>query len=62
VDESNSRTNSRKQLISYYNTNGIRTLKKHVSANHSLIAKNIEEELNSPLKRNVEKKIKKEKA
>jgi hypothetical protein len=32
-------------------TNGITTLKKHVDANHSIIAKMFEEEIENPLRR-----------
>jgi hypothetical protein len=56
------RTNSRKWLISYYNTNGIRTLKEHVNTNHYFIVKKFEEELSSPLKGNVGEKSRKKKA
>jgi hypothetical protein len=35
----------------------ITTLKKHVNVNHSIITKMFEEELNSPLKRKVDKQL-----
>ncbi len=40
----------RKKLISYYKTNGITFIKKHVDANHSLIAQRFEEKMNNMLK------------
>jgi hypothetical protein len=40
----------RKRLISYYKTNGITFLRKHVDANHSLIAQRFEEKVNNKLK------------
>jgi hypothetical protein len=40
---SNSKTQKKKGLILYNTTNGITTLKKHVNANHSIIAKMFEE-------------------
>ncbi len=44
-------------LILYNTTNIITTLKKHVNVNHSIIAKMYEEDLNSPLKRKMEKQL-----
>jgi ribosomal protein L16 Arg81 hydroxylase len=38
----NPRTQVRKGLISYYKTNGITSLKKHVDANHFFIAQMFE--------------------
>ncbi len=46
-----------KGLFLYKTTNGITTLKKHVNANNSIIAKLFEEAINSPLKGKVEKKL-----
>jgi hypothetical protein len=49
----------KKSLVSYFKSNGITTLKKHVDANHKLIVKNFEEEANnlkSPLERQLAKK------
>jgi len=43
----------RKGLTLYNTTNGIITLKKHVNANHFIIAKKFEE-VNSPLRGEVE--------
>jgi len=40
---SNSKTQAKKGLILYNTINGITTLKKHVDANHSNIAKMFEE-------------------
>jgi hypothetical protein len=42
VNISNPRTKERKGLITYYKTYGIIVLKKHVDANHFIIAKKIE--------------------
>jgi hypothetical protein len=42
-------------LISYYKTNGITFLKKHVDANHTIIAKMFEKKVNSLLKGREEK-------
>jgi hypothetical protein len=53
----NPSTKERKGLITYYKTYGITTLKKHGDANHTLIVKNIEEEVNGPLKRTFEKQL-----
>jgi hypothetical protein len=39
-----------KGLFIYNMTNGITTLKKHINANHFIIAKLFEEAINSPLK------------
>jgi hypothetical protein len=41
---------SKEGLISYDKTNGITFLKKHVDANHTIIAKMFEKEVNSLLK------------
>jgi len=51
----NSRTQARKGLISYYKTNGITSLKKHVDAKHTIIVKLFEEKINSLLKGKEEK-------
>jgi hypothetical protein len=42
-------------LVLYNTTNVITTLKKHVNANHSIIVKMFEEEVNRSLKGEVEK-------
>ncbi len=47
----NPKIQARKGLIIYNMTNGITTLKKHVDANHSIIAKMFEEEIENPLRR-----------
>ncbi len=57
----NPKTQTRKGLILYNTTNMITTLKKHVNANHSIIAKMFEEEMNSLLKGKVEKQLAKKK-
>jgi len=43
-------TQAKKWIISYYKTNGIRTLKKHMNAKHVTIAKKFEKEIYSPLR------------
>jgi len=43
----NPRTKLRKGLIPYYKTNGILTLKNHVNGKHNLLAKKLDEEVNS---------------
>jgi len=45
----------RKKLITYYKIYGITVLKKHVDANHSIIANKFEEEINNEIIRSVEK-------
>jgi hypothetical protein len=44
-------------MISYYKTNEITTLKKHVNANYVAIANKFEEEISSPMKGILEKKL-----
>jgi hypothetical protein len=51
----NPKIQARKGLIIYYTTNGITSLKKHVDANHFIIAKIFEEEIKDPLRREVER-------
>jgi hypothetical protein len=46
----NSRIQVRNKLIFYYKTNGITSLKRHVDANHTIIAKMFEEKVKSFLK------------
>jgi hypothetical protein len=53
------RTQTRKGLISYYKTNGITSLKKHVDAKHTIIAKMFEEEVIFLLKGRKKKPTKK---
>jgi hypothetical protein len=55
VNIPNPRTKERKGLIIYYKTYGIIDLKKHVYANHFIIVKKFEEEINNEIIRNVEK-------
>ncbi len=43
-------TQAKKWIISYYKTNGIMTLKKHMNVNHVAIAKKFEEEIYSPMR------------
>lgn len=45
----NPKTQTRRSK-SYYKTNGITTLRKHMDAKHSIIAKKFEEEVNSLMK------------
>jgi hypothetical protein len=52
----NAKTQARKGLILYNNANGITTLKKHVYANHCMIAK-IFEEVNISLKKPDEREL-----
>jgi hypothetical protein len=40
----------RKRLVSYFKSNGIIVLKKHVDTNHNLIARNFEKEVNNNIK------------
>jgi hypothetical protein len=46
----NLKIQTRKHLIIYNTINGITTLKKHVNANHFIIAKMFDEEINNQLK------------
>jgi len=50
----NPRTKERNGLITYYKNYGITIFKKHVNANHFIIAKKFEE-INNEIIRNVEK-------
>jgi hypothetical protein len=47
----------RKGLISYYKINGISTLKKHVDAEHYLLANKLDEKINSWVKSQVERQL-----
>ncbi len=51
----NPKIEARKGLILYNITNGIKTLKKYVNVDHSIIAKMFKEKVNNSLKREVEK-------
>ncbi len=51
----NPRTKLNKGLISYYKTNGILTLKKHVDVKHNLLAKKLDEEMNSSMQTQIER-------
>jgi hypothetical protein len=51
------RTKERKGLITYYRIYGIIALKKHVDANHFIIANKIEKEINNEITKSVEKKL-----
>ncbi len=53
----NPKTQTKKGLILYNTTNGITSLKKHVKVNYSIIAKMFENEVNNPLRGELEKKI-----
>lgn len=46
----NSITQMRKGIISYFKTNEIKKFKKHVDANHNMLAKKFDEEMNSYIK------------
>jgi hypothetical protein len=56
----NAKIQARKGLMLYNSTNGITTSKKHVYADHCVIAKIFEEDVNNqskdPLKKNLQKK------
>ncbi len=45
VNVSNPRTQARNGLISYYKTNGVTYLKKHVDKNHVIVVKRFEQEV-----------------
>ncbi len=47
----------RKGIITYFKKNGIIALKKHVDANHALLAKIFEEEVNFPLRNILERQL-----
>jgi hypothetical protein len=51
----NPKTQTRKGLILYNTANGITSLKKHVKVNYFIIAKMFENEMNNPLKGELEK-------
>jgi len=55
------RARSRKGLVSCFK-NGIIVLKKHVDANHNLIARNFEEEMNNNIKNPLQKQLAKKRA
>ncbi len=44
------RTKWKKRLVSYFKSNGITTLKKHLNGNHFLIARNLGKKLNNNVK------------
>ncbi len=53
------RTKLKKTLVSYFKSNGITTLKKHMDVDHGLIVKKIKEKMNnmkSPLEKQPTKK------
>lgn len=47
------KTQTRKGLISYYKIIGITTFHKHVNANHAIVAKEIDGEINSALRKTI---------
>jgi hypothetical protein len=49
INATNPRTKFRKRVISYYKTNEITHIYKHVDANHGQIVKIIQEEMNNLL-------------
>jgi hypothetical protein len=51
----NPRIKKRRGIRTYFNKNGITTLKKHVDTNHVVLAKRFEEEMNLPLRNIFEK-------
>jgi hypothetical protein len=57
MNVSNPRTQARKGLISYYKTNGITSLEKHVHINDYFISQKFEEVQNMMRGRNVERQL-----
>jgi hypothetical protein len=55
----NSRTKERRGLITYYKTYGITALKKHVDANHYVIAKKFQKEINNEITKNLKDNLQK---
>jgi hypothetical protein len=55
VNASNPRTQIRNELISYYKTNGITSLKKYVDVDHAIVAICFKEKMNSSMKGNVKR-------
>jgi hypothetical protein len=51
----NPRTKLSNGLISYYKTIGILTLKNHVDVEHNMLAKKLDEEMNSSMQTQVER-------
>jgi len=51
------KTKLKKRIISYFKSNGITTLKKHVDVEHTLLTKKFEEEVNSLVKSSLEKQL-----
>jgi hypothetical protein len=51
INASNFKTQTKKGLISYYKINGIIFFNKHVNANHAIVAKTFEGEINSSLRK-----------
>jgi hypothetical protein len=47
------KTQTRKGLISYYKINGITTFNKPVNANHGIVTKTFEGEINNPLRKTI---------
>lgn len=56
VNATNPRTQLRRKLILYFKTNGMTSLKNHVDADHGLVAKVFEKQVNNLLKGKKEKK------
>ncbi len=59
VNIPNSRTKERRGLITYYKTYGIIALNKHVDANHYVIAKKFQKEINNEITKKLKKICKK---
>ncbi len=53
----NLKTKERRGIITYFKKNGITILKKHVDANHVVLAKRFEKEMNFPLRNILEKQL-----
>jgi hypothetical protein len=47
----------RQGLVSYFKSNDINVLKKHMDADHRIIVKNFEKEINNSLKNPLEKQL-----
>jgi hypothetical protein len=52
-----SRTKLRKGIISYYKSNGISALRKHMDGEHNLLAKKYDEEVNSSVRSQIERQL-----
>jgi hypothetical protein len=55
--EQRTKNKVKKGLVSYFKNNGIIVFKKHMDANHGLIVKKIEEEVNNNFKSRLENQL-----